>query len=90
MTVVGLGVEGIDLVRYLAAEGARVTVSDARPAEPLRDALDAIADCEVELALGGHRPADFTEAACVFVSQACPRSCPRCGSHASAACRFPQ
>jgi UDP-N-acetylmuramoylalanine-D-glutamate ligase len=31
VTVVGLGIEGVDLVRFLTAEGAHVTVSDARP-----------------------------------------------------------
>ena len=37
--VVGLGIEGIDLTRFLAARGARVTVSDARPAPELAGAL---------------------------------------------------
>ncbi|GAG12804.1 unnamed protein product, partial [marine sediment metagenome] len=28
VTVVGLGIEGVDLVRFLHAQGARITVSD--------------------------------------------------------------
>ena len=40
VTVIGLGIEGVDLVRFLSAEGARVTVSDARTAAELPDSLD--------------------------------------------------
>jgi UDP-N-acetylmuramoylalanine--D-glutamate ligase len=76
VTVIGLGIEGIDLVRFLAAEGARVTVSDARPAEALHDALDAIADTEATLSLGANRPEDTTNADYVFVSQGVPRDLP--------------
>ncbi len=77
MTVVGLGIEGIDLVRFLSAEGARVTVSDARPAEDLPQALEAIADCDqVELSLGANRVEDTVNADAVFVSQGVPDELP--------------
>jgi UDP-N-acetylmuramoylalanine--D-glutamate ligase len=76
VTVIGLGIEGIDLVRFLTAEGARVTVSDARPAEALREALDAIADTDAALSLGANRPEDTTNADYVFVSQGVPRELP--------------
>ena len=76
MTVVGLGIEGIDLVRYLAPLGARVTVSDARPADQLGDALDAIADLDVAFSLGGNREADLVGADAVFASQGVPRDLP--------------
>ena len=35
VTVLGLGIEGVDLVRYLASHGASVTVSDTKSAEAL-------------------------------------------------------
>lgn len=76
MTVVGLGVEGIDLVRYLSAEGALVTVSDARPAEALRESLAAISDTGATLSLGANRSDDISSADCVFVSQGVPRDLP--------------
>ena len=76
VTVVGLGVEGIDLVRYLAAEGARVTVSDARSREDLAEAITAIAGCDAALSLGENRAADLVEADCVFVSQGVPQELP--------------
>ena len=73
MTVVGLGIEGIDLVRFFAARGAAVTVSDARPREALADPLAAIADCDATLSLGANRPEDCTAADYVFVSQGVPQ-----------------
>ena len=40
--VLGLGLTGFSLARYLAARGARVTVSDTRPAPPFADRLRAL------------------------------------------------
>ena len=76
VTVVGLGIEGIDLVRYLSAQGARVTVSDARAADALREALDAIADCDPALSLGANRAEDVATADRVYVSQGVPLDLP--------------
>lgn len=72
VTVVGLGVEGVDLVHYFASRGARVTVSDGRTAEQLGESLDAIRGLPVGLALGGNRPSDILEADAVYVSQGVP------------------
>ena len=47
VTVVGLGLEGIDLVRFLHSRGARITVSDAKPAEALAPRLEQIASIDV-------------------------------------------
>lgn len=77
VTVVGLGIEGVDLVRYLAGRGARVTVSDARPAAALRAPLDRIADVPgVTLSLGGHRLDDIAGADAVYASQGVPDDLP--------------
>jgi UDP-N-acetylmuramoylalanine--D-glutamate ligase len=80
VTVIGLGVEGIDLVRFAAAEGARVTVSDRRTEDDLREALDAIApeiqEHGVRLSLGANRPEDATSADMVLVSQGVPSDNP--------------
>lgn len=72
VTVVGLGIEGIDLVRFLSLEGARVTVSDQRSPEQLRDALAAIAEFDVRLSLGANRVEDAAEVDAVFASQSVP------------------
>ena len=76
VTVVGLGIEGIDLVRFLAAEGADVTVSDARPPEQLTDQLAAIEGCDARLSLGANRVEDIAGADAVFVSQGVPAGLP--------------
>jgi UDP-N-acetylmuramoylalanine--D-glutamate ligase len=76
VTVIGLGIEGVDLVRFFAARGAHVTVSDARPREALETNLQAIADSEVTLSLGANRPEDATGADYVFASQGVPQNLP--------------
>lgn len=76
MTVIGLGIEGIDLVRFAAAEGARVTVSDRRTEDDLREALEAIAGCDARLSLGANRPEDARDADVVLVSQGVPSDNP--------------
>jgi len=76
VTVVGLGIEGIDLVRYLTAEGAAVTVSDARPAEQLTEQLEAVASTDPHLSLGENRVEDTERADAVFVSQGVPTDLP--------------
>ncbi|MFN8638193.1 MAG: UDP-N-acetylmuramoyl-L-alanine--D-glutamate ligase [Dehalococcoidia bacterium] len=69
VTVVGLGIEGVDLVHFLTREGARVTVSDSRPAERLGSALAEIAEDAPELSLGAQDHPAVTNAEAVFVSQ---------------------
>ena len=76
VTVVGLGIEGIDLVRFLTSEGARVTVSDARPPEQLVDQLAAIEGTGARLSLGANRVEDCADADAVFVSQGVPDELP--------------
>ena len=76
VTVMGLGIEGIDLVRFLSEEGAHVTVSDARPPEQLTAALAAIEDCDATLSLGANRVEDAVSAEALFVSQGVPNNLP--------------
>ncbi len=76
VTVVGLGTEGVDLVRYLTSRGAYVTVSDAKPEEKLRDRIEEVLDLPVRLSLGANRPQDLLQADAVFVSQGVPLDLP--------------
>ena len=62
MTVVGLGIEGIDLTRFLAANGAHVTISDIRMPEELGDELEAIAGSNATISLGANREQDLLNA----------------------------
>lgn len=74
--VVGLGIEGIALARFLAGRGARVLVTDAKPAEALADRTAALRDVPVEYALGGTDPALAARADALYVSQSVPLTLP--------------
>jgi UDP-N-acetylmuramoylalanine--D-glutamate ligase len=74
--VVGLAREGTSLARYLAARGARVTVTDTKPADALADSLAALADLQVNRVLGGHPLALLDGTDIVFVSPGVPLEIP--------------
>lgn len=76
VTVVGLGIEGVDLARYLSRCGARVTVSDSKPEEKLAARIREIADLPVRFSLGANRPEDLLQADVVFLSQSVPLDSP--------------
>jgi UDP-N-acetylmuramoylalanine--D-glutamate ligase len=74
--VVGLGREGIDLVRYLAAAGADVGAADRRTAAELGAALEALRDLPVAYSLGGH-PAELAHGRdVVYLSPGVPPELP--------------
>ncbi|MFN8637769.1 MAG: UDP-N-acetylmuramoyl-L-alanine--D-glutamate ligase [Chloroflexota bacterium] len=76
VSVIGLAREGTDLARFLVAEGARVLVNDARPAEALADRLAALDGLTVEYALGSHPFAPTLDADLLFVSPGVPPELP--------------
>jgi len=72
VTVIGLGIEGEDLARYFAGQGARVTVSDAKSREALASRLAALRGLDIRFAFGGNSAADVADADLVCVSQGVP------------------
>jgi UDP-N-acetylmuramoylalanine--D-glutamate ligase len=62
VVIVGLARQGKALARHFAAAGARVTVTDLRPAADLGLAMDELEGLPVTYALGGH-PRDVLESA---------------------------
>jgi UDP-N-acetylmuramoylalanine--D-glutamate ligase len=76
VTVLGLGIEGVDLVRYLASHGADVTVSDAKTTEQLSGRIRELEGLPVRFSLGAHNSDDITNADVIFVSQGVPQSLP--------------
>jgi UDP-N-acetylmuramoylalanine--D-glutamate ligase len=74
VTVVGLAKSGLAAARLLAREGARVTVTDRRPAADAAAELAALEGLAVRPVLGGHDEADFTGADLVVCSPGVPRS----------------
>jgi len=75
-SVVGLAREGTDLARFLAGEGARVLVNDARPASDLADRIEQLAGVDAELVLGGHPFEPTLDADVLFVSPGVPPELP--------------
>src|SRR6266508_342204 len=69
VTVVGLGIEGVDLARYLSRRGALVTVSDSKSREKLGARLEEVDSLGLKLALGSNSPSDIADAEAVFISQ---------------------
>src|SRR5689334_6940111 len=70
--VVGLARTGVAVVRFLAARGALVTVTDMRDEEKLADALAELEDLEINLELGRHVPHSFLMADLIVVSPGVP------------------
>ncbi len=73
--VMGLGVHGggLGVARFLAGQGADVTVTDLRGPDLLRSSLDALADLPIRFVLGEHRDADFQSADLVVRNPGVPR-----------------
>jgi len=78
VTVMGLGLfgGGVGAARYLARQGARVTVTDLKPADVLAPSVEALRGLPMTFHLGGHDPADFTGAEVLVVSPAVPKTSP--------------
>lgn len=72
VTVVGLARSGVAASRLLLALGARVTGTDAKPAEALPVEARALGAAGVRLFLGGHPPEAFADADLVVVSPGVP------------------
>lgn len=70
VTVIGLGIEGIDVARYAASHGAsRVSALDTRSPDALAGALDQLRGIDIQYTLGQHRPEDIADSDVVFASQ---------------------
>lgn len=76
VTVVGLGIEGIDGVHFFVGQGAIVTVSDAKPPEKLRRQLAQIEGLPVKLSLGANDPKVLQDADYLYISQSVPLDLP--------------
>jgi UDP-N-acetylmuramoylalanine--D-glutamate ligase len=78
VTVMGLGLfgGGVETARWLVKQGARVTVTDLRPARELQESIAALAGLPIAYALGGHASEQFTAARMVVANPAVPPSNP--------------
>lgn len=74
--VVGLGRTGLALCRHLSKHGAVLRATDTRPETELGEAAKELRSLGIELALGGHPEAWFTQADAVVLSPGVPPSQP--------------
>ena len=75
--VVGLGIEGIDIVRFLHAEGAaEIVVSEQKPVEAMRAEIAALEGIPFAIEAGGNDPALARRIDVLFVSQGVPDTLP--------------
>ncbi len=74
VVVIGAGLSGQALVRFLLQRGARVALSDQRSAERI-EGIDSLKPLPVELDLGGHSLSLFEQADLVAVSPGVPLDC---------------
>ena len=77
VTVVGLGIEGVDMVRFLSRHHAEVTVSDSKTRERLAERLRDVEPLGVNLSLGTNDEAAIAAAEALFVSQGVPLDLPQ-------------
>jgi UDP-N-acetylmuramoylalanine--D-glutamate ligase len=75
IVVIGAGLSGLALVRFLIERGATVALSDMRPAEQIAG-LGQLDGLNVRLDLGGHSLELFEQADLVAVSPGVPLDCP--------------
>src|SRR5262245_25728179 len=77
VTVVGLGIEGVDTARYAASHGASVTVLDTKPATALGSRLEELEGLPITYELGRpQRIEDIASSDLVYVSQSVPLTLP--------------
>ena len=66
--VVGLGITGISLCKFLEKNGAQVTVSDHKSKAELADYMEQIEDLNITFDLGGHSPKTFLQQELIILS----------------------
>ncbi len=74
--VVGLARTGQAVARFLAARGARVTVSEQRPESAVAAEVAALRNTGVEVECGGHRDSSFLAADLIVPSPGVPLTLP--------------
>jgi UDP-N-acetylmuramoylalanine--D-glutamate ligase len=78
VTVMGLGIHGGGLATalFFARHGARVTVTDLRPASILKDSMESLSGYPIRYVLERHEEEDFSRADLVIKNPAVPPASP--------------
>jgi UDP-N-acetylmuramoylalanine--D-glutamate ligase len=72
VTVIGLGIEGVDVARYAAAHGATVAVFDSKSPDALAARMQELEGVPINYSLGSQTTQDVASSDIVFVSQSVP------------------
>jgi UDP-N-acetylmuramoylalanine--D-glutamate ligase len=72
VVVVGLALTGIAVAKFCARRGAKVTITDGKPADKLADQIAKLDGVPVTWELGGHDAATFASADLVVMSPGVP------------------
>jgi UDP-N-acetylmuramoylalanine--D-glutamate ligase len=70
--VVGFGLSGVAVARYMCKQGAKVTVTDLKQKTELGESCNACADLKIEYELGKHNNKTFHTAEMIVVSPGVP------------------
>ncbi|MBC7387333.1 MAG: UDP-N-acetylmuramoyl-L-alanine--D-glutamate ligase [Cryobacterium sp.] len=70
--VVGFGVSGVSVAKYMTKQGAKVTVTDTKQKSELTESVAACADLKIEYELGKHNEATFKAAEMIVMSPGVP------------------
>lgn len=76
MVILGAARQGVALARWLAAQGALVTLSDLRPESAHAESRAALRELEIRWALGGHPPEILEGAELLCLSGGVPTTIP--------------
>ncbi|MGH9488617.1 MAG: UDP-N-acetylmuramoyl-L-alanine--D-glutamate ligase [Terriglobales bacterium] len=74
--VVGMAASGMAVARFLRQRGARVVVSEMRPAVERRAEIAELLDAGIAVETGGHRERSFLDADLIVVSPGVPADLP--------------
>ncbi len=70
--IVGFGLSGVAVAKYMAKQGAKITVTDTKQKNELLDSINACGDLKIEWELGKHNNKTFHAAELIVVSPGVP------------------
>jgi len=72
VSIVGFGISGVSVAKYMAKQGAKVLVTDTKQKSELAESINACADLKIEYELGRHNPKVLATSELVVLSPGIP------------------
>lgn len=70
--IVGFGISGVAVAKYMTKQGAKITVVDVKQKHELQEHIDSCADLKIEFEFGKHNPKTFHSVDLIVVSPGVP------------------